>query len=142
VTVQPSGADVTPAYWWARRAVDLSVLALPHGKRRERYRRELCAELHGMAGPGQFLYSAGVLSRAWALRAALTDSTLLPKGNDTTPSVRLFWRLICRLNIHHDFVRILGEDSTPYESCARCGKDLYIPPGPGGGAVFGQGASF
>jgi hypothetical protein len=91
-----------------------------------------------MAGPGQFHYSAGVLSRAWALRAALTDSTLLAEGNDMTPSVRLFWRLICRLNIHHDFVRVLGEANTPYESCSRCGKDLYIPPGPGGGAIFGQ----
>lgn len=127
--------------WWATAAVDLMVRVLPR-ERRERYRRELRSELHGMTRRHQLAHAAGVLSRTWALRAALADSLLLKGDRDMTPSGHWFWRLLCRLNIRHDYVRVHGEDNTPYDTCSRCGKDLYVPPGPGGGAVFGGAASF
>jgi hypothetical protein len=127
--------------WWTTAAVDLVVRVLPR-ERRERYRQELRSELHGMTRWRQFAHTAGFLSRTWALRAALADSLLLNGDQDMTPSINWFRRLLCRLNIHHDYVRVHGEDNTPYDTCRRCGKDLYLPPGPGGGAVFGGAASF
>ncbi len=136
------GADATPACWWAAAAVDLSIRFLPRGERRERYRRELWSELHGMTRRHQLFHATGVLSRSWALRAALADSTPVKGISDMATSVHRSWRLVCRLNLHHDYVREIGEDNTPYETCSRCGNDLYLPPGPGGGAVFGGSVSF
>ena len=53
----------------------------------------------------------------------------------------LWGRLLCLLNQHRDEVQY-SDDNEPYQRCARCGRDLFIAPYPGGGAVSGPGPSF
>jgi hypothetical protein len=58
--------EATRPAWWASRAVGLVVLAVPVGERRERYRQEFRAELHGMSRIAQLCHAAGLLGQAVA----------------------------------------------------------------------------
>ena len=101
----------------ARCAVTATVLLLPRGSLRSRYRQEYLAELHFIDTHTQARFSAGILSRAWALRRALTEEgTML---NDTLPRTPLF----CRLNLRHQYRMTATEDGARYRRCRRCGKD-------------------
>ena len=80
--------------WWASLAVRLASLPLP-SEDRWRYRQEFLAELYGMTPAEQRDHAAGVLSRVWTLRIALTEPErlLVQEATMTKP-----WR--CRLHLH------------------------------------------
>jgi hypothetical protein len=50
--------------------VRMATRVLP-GAIRDRYRKEFLAELYGLGRARQLRHAAGVLSRSWALRAAI-----------------------------------------------------------------------
>jgi hypothetical protein len=58
------------AGFWPRHTVQVATRMLP-GATRDRYRQEFLAELHGLSRARQLRHAFGVLSRSWALRAAI-----------------------------------------------------------------------
>jgi len=101
----------------ARCAVASATLALPRGPHRDRYRQELLAELYFIDSSAQLRFSVGILSRAWALRRALTkEGTMITDALPRTP-------LLCRLNIRHQYRITSTEDGVRFRRCRRCGKD-------------------
>ncbi len=128
----------------ARAGVELAVRALPDWQDRLRYRAEFFAELHGLTPAAQFRYTAGVLSQALALRAALGSSPTRAEEAAmtlTTTTRRFFWR--CRVLRSHTWVVRSTEDGARYEACRRCGRerpDNYDPTGGIGlGGMLGTG---
>ena len=127
----------------ARAATELAVRPLPELDDRLRYRAEFLADLHALTALGQVRYAAGVLSRTFALRAALGEA---PTGAEEAamslarPRVPI-WR--CRILRLHDWVTRSTEDGGRYLTCARCGRDrgesLYGPNATGVGGVGGGG---
>lgn len=101
----------------ARCAVATAVLLLPRGSQRARYRQEYLAELHFIDTRTQVRFSVGILSRAWALRRALTEEGTV--GHDTLPRTPL----LCRVNLRHQYRMSSTEDGARYRRCRRCGKD-------------------
>ncbi len=47
--------------------------------------------------------------------------------------------LLCRLNLHHEWVRRTTEDGARFRQCTRCGKDDSRRSGPMDSAGFGAG---
>ena len=141
----PGGADlpVVPsagrASRLARAAVELAVRALPDWRDRLRYRAEFLADLHALPPAGQARYAAGVLSQAFALRAALgsTPSRVEEDAMTLTRTRSRDWR--CRYLRRHRWTPRSAEDGTRYEACARCGEDREEYPG--GGPSTGLAAS-
>jgi hypothetical protein len=58
------------AGWWPRHTVRMATRVLPY-EQRDRYRQEFLAELYGLGRARQLRHAFAVLSRCWALRAAL-----------------------------------------------------------------------
>lgn len=124
----------------ARMGVRLAVLVLPRPEDRVRYEAELLAELHGLEPARQLRHTAGLLTRSFALRAALGASLPPTEGVPmATPTTRVpFWR--CRFFRWHDWVQHSTEDGYRYHRCTRCGADrgpaglgpMTTPPWPGG----------
>jgi hypothetical protein len=119
--------------------VRVALRVLPAGGARERYRRELLAELSACTGRAQLRFALGVLSTVLALRAALAGSALLvgPLDPPAFPEPRRPW--LCRLRLHR-FVACHNPDGEFYLRCRRCGVDRYDPEGNGkaiGGNIFG-----
>ncbi|HET6652883.1 MAG TPA: hypothetical protein VFH10_09595 [Nocardioides sp.] len=102
----------------ARCAVVTATLVLPRGSSRTRYRQEFLAELSFIErSASQLRFSVGILSRAWALRRALTEeNTMIHDAVPRTP-------LLCRLHVHHQWHTETTEDGARYRRCLRCGKD-------------------
>jgi hypothetical protein len=114
----------------ARCAVTTGTLILPHGQIRSRYRQELLAELYFIEPSAQLRFSVGVLSRAWALRRALTEEGTVSHDNLPHTSV------LCRFNLHHQYRTTSTEDGSRYRQCRRCGKyDPRDDHGPGNWAA-------
>jgi hypothetical protein len=113
--------------WWASLAVRSASLPLP-SEDRWRYRQEFLAELYGMTPAEQRHHAAGVLSRVWTLRIALTEPErlLVQEATMTKP-----WR--CRLHLHRWRLE-RGHQGQRYRECIRCGA-ISDPstPLPGGG---------
>src|SRR5687767_15305473 len=88
----------------ARRGVELALRALPDWHDRLRYRAEFLGELHTLAPADQLRYAAGVLSQAFALRAALgsAPSRVEEDAMTITTTRRFFWR--CRMFRWHRWV--------------------------------------
>src|SRR5215472_2463248 len=61
------------AGFWPRHTVGVATRVLPVATR-GRYRQEFLAELHGLGRARQLRHTAGVLSRSWALRAAVSTA--------------------------------------------------------------------
>jgi hypothetical protein len=59
------------AGFWPRHTVQAATRVLP-GSTRDRYRQEFLAELHGLGRTRQLRHAIDVLSRSWALRAAIS----------------------------------------------------------------------
>jgi hypothetical protein len=59
------------AGWLPRHTVQVATRVLPV-RTRERYRQEFLAELYGLGRARQLRHAFGVLSRCWALRAAIS----------------------------------------------------------------------
>ena len=106
--------------------IKVAVRTLPR-THRNRYDREFTAELYSLPRQNQLGYATHVLSRAWALRAALHQ--LAPTAiEEATMSNRPPLR--CRLNLRHHWQRTQTEDGARYMVCSRCGKE-HAPAGYG-----------
>jgi hypothetical protein len=119
--------------------VQLAARALPKGAVRDRYRAEFLAELPGLTHRQQTGYAIGVLSRALALRTAVTSQAHTSGGLDTMTTKTNTRPLLCRLNVHHKWERRTTEDGARFRQCARCGKDDSRQSGPLDRAGFGAG---
>jgi hypothetical protein len=123
----------------ARAGVVLATRALPRPTDRARYRAEFLADLHDLPPAGQLRYTVGVLSRTFALRAALGAAPSRAEEDAMTLSVLpvVSWR--CRVFRLHRWVRHSTEDGGRFEACALCGQDrgpaglgpMTTPPWPG-----------
>jgi hypothetical protein len=91
----------------------LSVWELP-APHRDRYRRELLAELHELPVGQRLGYSLRVLARAWSLRAALEGSPAAIVEGDTVTK-----RLRCRLH-RHAWRTQHNEQGQAYQICVYC----------------------
>jgi hypothetical protein len=109
------------------------LLSAPH---RDRYRREFSAELFDVPGEDQLRYALRVLSRTWALRAALTAHAPATIGETTmTKPLRCILRL-------HTWRTVHNEEGQPYQACTRCAAEreslsLSNHMGPSGGGAQG-----
>src|SRR5262249_27134453 len=105
-----------------RHTVQVATRVLP-GATRERYRQEFLAELYGLSRARQLRYAFGVLSRSWALRAAINTPTEATAADMEIVFPRRRRPLYCRL-IRHYWVDLSSDDgSSRYRQCARCGKE-------------------
>ena len=93
---------------WPSRAVRLAVRALPPGCTRDRYRYEFLAELYGMSSTRQMRHAAHLLSRSLVLRAAVIRERQSSTLELIMPVVAPRKPLLCRLNVHHKWVRRLN----------------------------------
>lgn len=117
-------------------AVRLAARAVPAGPLRDRYRQEFLAELYGMPRSRQVSHALGVLSRAWALRSALSEQRSARELTMATPRRPI----LCRLHLHHTWRTRRTEDGGRYRQCAKCGKDQKPRGrGPGDWATVGGG---
>jgi hypothetical protein len=101
-----------------RAIIDLAVRTVPAGHR-ERYGREIVAELHDVPPGQRFAYAVQILLHAPALRSALARSRA-PSTVRTRPRRPL--RCILR---RHRWRLETTQDGGRYERCAACGKDRY-----------------
>jgi hypothetical protein len=111
-------------------AVRVSTSVLPAGQVRDRYRQELVAELFELDRSRQLHFAAGVLSRAWLLRRAITEEDTMGVEHAHTKRVPLH----CRLHLHHHYRQASTADGQVYTQCEDCGqiKANYVDPeGPG-----------
>ena len=114
-------ASAKPATW-PYRTVVAAAHVLPSGDLRDRYRSEFVAELYGMPRRQQTMHALQVLSRAWALRIAVTSKTP-PSAPEAQMTTTKHVPLVCRLNLHHWWQTHSNDDGGRYRQCARCGKD-------------------
>jgi hypothetical protein len=111
------------ARFWPRHTIRVATWVLPRSTR-DRYRQEFLAELYGLGGTRQLRHAAAVLTRSWALRAAInTPSDATAADMEIVFPPRRRRPLYCRL-IRHYWVDLSSEDgSSRYRECARCGKE-------------------
>jgi hypothetical protein len=138
------------AGFWPRHTVEVATRVLP-GSTRDRYRQEFVAELYGLGRARQLHHTAGVLSRSWALRAAINTASEEASADMEIVFPRHRRPLSCRLNLRHQWETFRTEDGKPYQRCQRCGKDETdifggtksgrefdgVPPGIGSAAFHG-----
>jgi hypothetical protein len=102
--------------------IEFAAWTLP-SSHRDRYRREFTAELHVMPREEQLRYAFHVLSRTWALRAALNAPAVASIGE--TIMIEVVARpLHCRLHLWHHWRTCHAEDGHRYKACAQCGKEI------------------
>lgn len=120
------------------RTIELAVRALP-ADRRQRYARELVAELYGMSRWRQRRHAAQVLSHVFALRAALRAAgSATAQEERMTRTVRRPLR--CRLGLHRWEEQENPETKERYELCTRCDAYREHPraaPGASTAGIFG-----
>lgn len=106
---------------WAEWTVLLSTRLLPRGSGRDRYRRELVADLWGLQGREVRRYVASVLANAPALRSAVAASA----ASHPEVTMKTTKPLACRLNVHHHWKMMTTEDGKRYKACERCYKEFW-----------------
>ena len=109
------------ALFWPRNTVPMAVRVLP-GATRDRYRHEFLAELYGLGRSRQLRHAFAVLSRSWALRAAINTPSDAAAADMELVFPRHRRPLFCLLN-RHRWETLRTEDGKPYLRCQRCGKD-------------------
>ena len=114
--------------WWARWAVRSASLPLP-SEHRWRYRQEFLAELYGMTPSEQRHHAAGVLSRVWTLRVALSEPARFKPKEATMAKP---W--LCRIG-RHRWQRLRNSQGGWYRECRGCGTQRDDN---GGGSVFSE----
>jgi hypothetical protein len=111
-----------------RLALELAALWLPTPADRRRYQAEFVAELYGLPPTAQLRHAIDVLSHAFALRAALGATSLLPEEAEMSSIGR---RFCCHVLRRHDWQLHSTEDGGLYRSCSVCRRDhqgqLEIP---------------
>ncbi len=105
-----------------RHIIELAARMLP-SSHRDRYCYEFTAELHFLPRDEQLRYALQVLSRAWALRAALSAPASASIGETTMTEVAAR-PLHCRLHLWHHWRTCHAEDGHRYKACAQCGKEI------------------
>jgi len=110
------------AGFWPRHIVRAATRVQP-GSTQDRYRQEFLAELHGLGRARQLRHAAGVLSRSWALRAAINCPSEAAAADTEIVSPRRQRPLSCRLNLRHRYATLRTDDGKPCLRCQRCGKD-------------------
>jgi hypothetical protein len=116
-----------PAELPARLAVGLAARLLPTAADRRRYQAEFIAELHGLPRSAQFRYATGVLSQAFALRAALGSAPVRLEEIAMEPWGR---RFRCRVLRWHHWQLRNTEDGGRYRACSVCAREHIGPRGP------------
>ena len=113
----------------ARLGVGLAARVLPTPAERKRYGAEFLAELYGLPPAAQLRQTAGILSQAFALRAALgtSPSRIEEKAVPTSPLGR---RIRCRVLRLHHWHTYSTEDGGLYKACTVCHKDHPGQMGP------------
>jgi hypothetical protein len=122
----------------ARAAVELAVRPLRELDDRLRYRAEFAADLSALSAVGQLKYAAGVLTQAFALRAALGSApTRAEEAAMTDPTRTRVPFLRCRVFRWHRWVSRSTDDGSRFPACADCGriKDVGGPAAGGLGAM-------
>jgi hypothetical protein len=110
----------------ARFVAEFAASRLPTPADRRRYQAEFVAELFGEPALVQLRRSLGVLSRTYALRAALSEARApLLAQRRKQPFNR---RLRCRALHWHSWVGFSTDDGSRYAACAVCGRDRPGPP--------------
>jgi hypothetical protein len=112
------------------RMVELAASTLP-AAHRGRYMQEFTAELYGLTHAHQLRHASGVLSNAWALRAALGKPAPGSMG-DTTMRIVQRRPLTCVVLRWHKWKVYSTEDgSNRYNKCLKCGREMWEPYGTG-----------
>lgn len=114
-----------------RLGIGLAVRALPTPADRERYFREVVAELYGLPPASQLRHVAGFLSQAVALRAALGASP--SRGIQEVgmrPATTAGQRFRCRYLHWHYWRQFSADDGARYTACAVCRKEHQGWDGP------------
>jgi hypothetical protein len=88
---------------------------------RERYRHEFTAELRFIPREEQLRYAFQILSRTWALRAALNAPASIGETVLTKVATR---PLHCRLHLWHHWRTCHAEDGHRYKACVQCGQEI------------------
>ena len=97
--------------WWSLAATRTALRLVPAGGARDRWQQELVAELYGLSRVAQARHTIGVVTRAPALRAAVTAR------DRVTPEENIMRKPIsCRLHLHR-WHTVSAEDGR------RCGKE-------------------
>lgn len=105
--------------------IALAGRVLPGGSRRDRYRQEFLAELHGMTRGRQIAHALQIVASSWSLRSA----TSYPNREEQTMLTALRSKpLLCLLNIRHRWEVQSSPDGERYQRCAKCGKDRMEYP--------------
>lgn len=99
---------------WAVLAVRAALVLLPPGVVRDRYRRELVAELWGMTDGAQLRYAVSTVAGAPDLHRALLEAGELDVPHSPV------W---CRMHLHHRWRVRRTPEGTPYRRCMACGTD-------------------
>jgi hypothetical protein len=111
------------ARFWPRHTVRMATWVLPRATR-DRYRQEFLAELYGLRRSRQLRHAFRVLSRCWALRAAInTPSDATAADMEIVFPRRRRRSLYCRLIRHYWVDRSSEDGGSRYRECARCGKE-------------------
>jgi len=103
-------------HWWSATATRAALHAIPSGPARTRWQHELVSELYGLSSREQARHTLGVITRAPALRAAVTDRERIIEEDIMRKSLR------CRLHLHKYLVAST-EDGNRFLRCRRCGKE-------------------
>lgn len=105
--------------WWSLTATRAALRLVPRGATRDRWQQELVGELYGLSRVEQARHTIGVVTRAPALRAAVTgrDRATLP-GEDI---MRKPFR--CRISLHSWRTASAEDGSGRFRECRRCGKE-------------------
>jgi len=106
--------------WWSVSITRAALRLLPPGGARDRWRAELTSELWGLSPLEQARHTAGVITRAPALRAAITS----PDRVVAEPIVRRPLR--CRLGWHKWVRRSTSDGTSRYLGCRRCPKETDL----------------
>jgi hypothetical protein len=114
--------------------VRLAVRLLPGPLVRRRYAVEFAAELHGRPAAARLRLALGILSTAFALRAALASAPIDREARAAVRRTR-WQRFRCTvLHLHHWKV-LSNPDGERYLGCAWCGHE-HSGPGPAGAPGF------
>jgi hypothetical protein len=105
--------------------ITLAGRILPGGSRRDRYRQEFLAELHGMAPGRQIAHALQIVASAWSLRSATANPD---RERKTMLTMLRSKPLLCLLNVRHKWSWVSSTDGERYERCAKCGKDRMAYP--------------
>ena len=113
----------------ARWGVGLAARLLPTRADRRRYQAEFVAELYGLPVSAQLRHTAGVVSQAFALRAALGGTATT--SEEVVMQSTAGQRFRCHVLHWHHWTTVSTPDGGRYVACAVCRKEHGWDVGPG-----------